>query len=161
MSPPQLTRGLTQVQVHSDEESADSDDEDDDVVFAEAYGKALADELGSTTIGSSFERKAPRGGAAAGGDGGGPSGEAEGGMEGDNAEGSSQRGRDATKGNGVAGRVGTEEEEEEEEEPVDVDLNLVKSLLSSYSAQGGLPGPASNLLGMMGLQLPDDTGADE
>ncbi len=40
--------------------------------------------------------------------------------------------------------------------PVDVDLNLVQSLLASYSAQEGLPGPASNLLGVLGLALPDN-----
>eukprot|EP00850_Spirogloea_muscicola_P009755 SM000055S18289 [mRNA] locus=s55:613476:615269:+ [translate_table: standard] len=39
---------------------------------------------------------------------------------------------------------------------VDVDVNLVKSLLQSYSAQQGLPGPASTLLGAMGVDLPDD-----
>ncbi|XP_024532720.1 protein ecdysoneless homolog isoform X1 [Selaginella moellendorffii] len=39
---------------------------------------------------------------------------------------------------------------------VDVDLNLLKNLLDSYSSQQGLPGPASNVLGMMGMQLPDD-----
>ncbi|KAF8018517.1 hypothetical protein BT93_H3408 [Corymbia citriodora subsp. variegata] len=40
--------------------------------------------------------------------------------------------------------------------PVDVDVNLVKSLLDSFSSQEGLPGPASNLLGLMGLRLPQD-----
>ena len=45
---------------------------------------------------------------------------------------------------------------EEEFNPVDVDVNLVKSLLDSFSSQQGLPGPASNLLGLMGLQLPED-----
>lgn len=40
--------------------------------------------------------------------------------------------------------------------PVDVDVNLVKSFLDSFSSQEGLPGPASNLLGLMGLQLPQD-----
>ena len=40
--------------------------------------------------------------------------------------------------------------------PVDLDLNLVKNLLSSYSSQDGLAGPVSNLLGSMGLSLPDD-----
>ncbi|XP_026434676.1 protein ecdysoneless homolog [Papaver somniferum] len=46
------------------------------------------------------------------------------------------------------------EVEDEELTPVDVDVNLVKSLLDSFSSQQGLPGPASNLLGLMGLQLP-------
>ncbi|KAI3993499.1 hypothetical protein MKX01_002512 [Papaver californicum] len=46
------------------------------------------------------------------------------------------------------------EVENEELTPVDVDVNLVKSLLDSFSSQQGLPGPASNLLGLMGLHLP-------
>jgi hypothetical protein len=37
---------------------------------------------------------------------------------------------------------------------VDVDVNLVKSFLDSFSSQQGLPGPASNLLGLRGVQLP-------
>ncbi|XP_061349975.1 protein ecdysoneless homolog [Gastrolobium bilobum] len=40
--------------------------------------------------------------------------------------------------------------------PVDVDVNLVKSFLDSFSSQQGLPGPASNLLGLMGVQFPQD-----
>jgi len=39
--------------------------------------------------------------------------------------------------------------------PVDVDFNLVKNMLASYSSQAGLAEPASNLLGLMGVQLPD------
>lgn len=46
--------------------------------------------------------------------------------------------------------------EEEDFSPVDVDFNLVKNFLDSFSSQDGLPGPASNLLGLMGLQLPPD-----
>ncbi|KAL5556564.1 hypothetical protein UlMin_038800 [Ulmus minor] len=44
---------------------------------------------------------------------------------------------------------------DEDFSPVDVDVNLVKSFLDSFSSQEGLPGPASNLLGLMGLQLKD------
>ncbi|KAL5230339.1 hypothetical protein ABZP36_029115 [Zizania latifolia] len=40
--------------------------------------------------------------------------------------------------------------------PVDVDLNLVESFLNSYSSQQGLSGPASNLLGLMGVKVPPD-----
>ena len=50
-------------------------------------------------------------------------------------------------------------QQEQELQPVDVDMNLVQSMLQSYTAQQGLPGPASNLAGMLGLQLPDN--ADE
>lgn len=45
---------------------------------------------------------------------------------------------------------------DEEFTPIDVDVNLVKSFLDSFSSQEGLPGPATNLLGLMGLQLPQD-----
>jgi hypothetical protein len=38
--------------------------------------------------------------------------------------------------------------------PVDLDMNLVKSLMASYTTQGGMPGPASNLAGLLGVQLP-------
>jgi hypothetical protein len=48
------------------------------------------------------------------------------------------------------------DDEDEAMRPVDVDLNLVQSLLASYTAQEGLPGPASNMLGLLGLALPDD-----
>lgn len=37
--------------------------------------------------------------------------------------------------------------------PVDLDMNLVQNLLSSYQAQEGMPGPSSNLAGLLGLQL--------
>ena len=50
------------------------------------------------------------------------------------------------------------DDEMEELTPVDVDFNLVKNFLESYSSQEGLSGPASNLLGLMGLRLPDDAG---
>jgi hypothetical protein len=42
--------------------------------------------------------------------------------------------------------------------PVNVDLNLVKSLLASYTAQEGQPGPATNLLSMLGVGLPSTQG---
>ncbi|KAF6160612.1 hypothetical protein GIB67_019552 [Kingdonia uniflora] len=45
--------------------------------------------------------------------------------------------------------------------PVDVDINLVKGLLDSFSSQQGLPGPTSNLLGLMGLQIPHDASRDK
>ncbi|KAF9601623.1 hypothetical protein IFM89_021089 [Coptis chinensis] len=59
------------------------------------------------------------------------------------------------------GTSSTHENVDEDFTPVDVDVNLVKSLLDSFSSQQGLPGPASNLLGLMGLQLPRDTNRDK
>ncbi|KAL5988460.1 hypothetical protein ACLOJK_036225 [Asimina triloba] len=55
----------------------------------------------------------------------------------------------------------SKEDMDEDFSPVDVDMNLVKSLLDSFSSQQGLPGPASNLLGLMGLQLPQDARKDK
>ncbi|XP_035694606.1 protein ecdysoneless homolog [Branchiostoma floridae] len=50
-------------------------------------------------------------------------------------------------------------EDEDDVTPVNVDLNLVKNLLESYSSQQGLAGPATNILGTMGVKPPED--ADE
>jgi hypothetical protein len=45
--------------------------------------------------------------------------------------------------------------------PVNVDLNLLKNLLESYSLQMGGSGPASNLLSQLGLQMPRPPPADK
>ncbi|KAG1371149.1 putative protein ecdysoneless [Cocos nucifera] len=45
---------------------------------------------------------------------------------------------------------------DEELTPVDVDVNLVKSFLDSFSSQQGLAGPTSNVLGLMGVKVPPD-----
>ena len=83
-------------------------------------------ELQSTSMGESFERVPP------------PS-------VGERASFS----RAPTGGGGTSGSRPQESEEEREQEyrPVDVDLNLVRYLLESYSSQGAMPGPASTLLG--------------
>ncbi|XP_055701059.1 protein ecdysoneless [Phlebotomus papatasi] len=41
----------------------------------------------------------------------------------------------------------------EDFQPVDIDLNTLKNMMESYQAQLGGPGPASNLLGSMGVRL--------
>lgn len=56
----------------------------------------------------------------------------------------------------LQGTSNTTEDMDAEFSPVDVDVNLVKNLLDSFSSQQGLPGPTSNLLGVMGVQLPKD-----
>mmetsp|Transcript_46976 Transcript_46976/g.117583 ORF Transcript_46976/g.117583 Transcript_46976/m.117583 type:complete len:93 (+) Transcript_46976:1-279(+) len=38
--------------------------------------------------------------------------------------------------------------------PVNLDTNLISNLLESYASQEGLPGPASNIAGMLGIKLP-------
>ncbi|GMH14670.1 hypothetical protein Nepgr_016511 [Nepenthes gracilis] len=61
--------------------------------------------------------------------------------------------------NKAEGTSNVEEDMDEDFSPVDVDMNLVKSFLESFSSQQGLPGPASNLLGLMGMKLPRDAAA--
>ncbi|KAI2627500.1 SGT1-domain-containing protein [Hypoxylon sp. NC1633] len=56
---------------------------------------------------------------------------------------------------------GTNNREESGDEEVDVDYNLAKNLLESFKSQAGMAGPAGNILGMMGLQLPRDEDEDE
>lgn len=56
----------------------------------------------------------------------------------------------------MQGTSNTSEDMDDDFTPVDVDVNLIKNFLDSYSSQEGLPGPASNILGLMGLQLPQD-----
>ncbi|OLN94331.1 ecdysoneless-like protein [Colletotrichum chlorophyti] len=61
---------------------------------------------------------------------------------------------------GVDGRLDDGDEGadwlEDDENDVNIDYNLAKNLLESFKGQAGLPGPAGNILGMMGLQLPRD-----
>ena len=46
--------------------------------------------------------------------------------------------------------------DEENEGDLNVDLNLVAGLMKSYESQMGLSGPAGNLLGSLGIQLPEN-----
>ncbi|QPG93838.1 hypothetical protein C2857_002970 [Epichloe festucae Fl1] len=43
-----------------------------------------------------------------------------------------------------------------DDDVVNVDYHLAKNILESFKSQAGMAGPASNLLGMMGLTLPRD-----
>lgn len=56
---------------------------------------------------------------------------------------------------GDAESASREAQAAEELQPVNVDLNLVSNLLESYASQHGMPGPAGNLAGMLGIKLPD------
>ena len=47
------------------------------------------------------------------------------------------------------------EQREDDFQPVDVDFNLVKNLLDSYTSQGGGAGPTSNILRSLGVHIPD------
>ncbi|KAF1994007.1 SGT1-domain-containing protein [Amniculicola lignicola CBS 123094] len=46
------------------------------------------------------------------------------------------------------------------EEILDEDYNLVDNMLKAFKSQGGMPGPAGNLMGLMGVQLPEDADDD-
>ncbi|CAG8487327.1 12092_t:CDS:10 [Ambispora gerdemannii] len=55
-----------------------------------------------------------------------------------------------------------EEEEDETFVPVNIELNTVTNLLASFKAQGGLPGPAGNIMGRLGVNvLPQDVDSDD
>lgn len=47
---------------------------------------------------------------------------------------------------------------DESSEEVDLNLNLARNLLASFKSQGGMAGPGSNMMGLMGVQLPRDDG---
>ena len=71
----------------------------------------------------------------------------------------------AVEGGGKAkAPVPTTEHEEDDDESSDdgsendMDINLARNLLESLRSQAGMAGPGSNLMGMMGMQMPRDEG---
>lgn len=46
------------------------------------------------------------------------------------------------------------DEEDDDFRPVDIDMTVVKNMLQSLESQQGLAGPASNILGSMGIKAP-------
>ena len=62
----------------------------------------------------------------------------------------------AEDGDHESAQAGVETQSSNEMKPVDLDTNLVRNLLQSYTAQQGLAGPAGNLAGLLGLNLPDN-----
>ena len=51
---------------------------------------------------------------------------------------------------------GVVNQEEEDGAPVDIDFKVVSNLLESYSEQGGVAGPASNILSTLGIDIPQN-----
>ncbi|KAL2268151.1 hypothetical protein VTJ83DRAFT_2997 [Remersonia thermophila] len=74
------------------------------------------------------------------------------------------KGEGQSKGERAVARNHADDEEEDEDGSedsdgsVDIDYNLAKNLLESFKTQAGMAGPASNLLGLMGMKLPRDEG---
>ncbi|KAI1804604.1 SGT1-domain-containing protein [Daldinia bambusicola] len=80
----------------------------------------------------------------------------------ENARAIEAKDRASSKGKAKAdGEQNTGSGEESSEGEVDVDYNLAKNLLESFKSQAGMAGPAGNILGMMGLQLPRDEDEEE
>lgn len=118
----------------SDMEPSENNEEEGDT-FMRSYSDALNEELKTTTLDKSFVR-----------------------AESVNKNEGTSNAKEAID---VHGKSNATEGMDEEFTPVDVDVNLVKSFLDSFSSQQGLPGPASNLLGLMGLHLPQDPNKDK
>lgn len=118
----------------SDMEPSENNEEEGDT-FMHSYSDALNEELKTTTLDKSFVR-----------------------AESVNKNEGTSNAKEAID---VHGKSNATEGMDEEFTPVDVDVNLVKSFLDSFSSQQGLPGPASNLLGLMGLHLPQDPNKDK
>jgi hypothetical protein len=48
------------------------------------------------------------------------------------------------------------ENEEDDDADVHVDFTLAKNMLEAFKSQGGMAGPAGNLMGLMGVRMPPD-----
>ena len=130
----------------SSSDVATGTDSDDDEAFMEEYDAAMQAELSSSKLPQSFSRPGASSEAR-------PSGRSAAGQA------ASRTDQEASGSQGLSeSRQGSSEEAAAQEGlmPVDLDLNLVQNLLASYSTQQGLPGPASNIAGMLGLTLPDN-----
>jgi hypothetical protein len=68
------------------------------------------------------------------------------------------KGEGLSKGKGKAKleEVQEKEGESDDEEVLDDDYNLAENMLKAFKGQGGMAGPAGNLMGMMGVQFPPD-----
>lgn len=109
-------------------DSDDASDMDDDS-FMQAYDQTLEQQLADSRVGNLLQPGL--------------------------AKSAAQQSSGSGQANASASHAGkTKEEEAEELRPVDLDMNLVQNLLQSYAAQEGLAGPAGNLAGLLGLQLP-------
>jgi len=125
-----------------------NDDDDDDFAFATAYEAELGRQLRGTTLGQTWGS----------GGGGGEEKEEEEEEEGGAPSTSRAAKRAATSSSAVGGSSGIAcldaNNNNNPLAPVNVDVNLLESLLASYAGEAGFPGPASTLAGMLGVSLP-------
>ena len=108
-----------------------TDSDDEDASFMHAYDQALADELSGSRVGSIIMPDASAGANT-----------------------------DQPEHNTAAAAAATSSDQAADLQPLDLDTNMVRNLLQSYTAQQGLAGPAGNLAGLLGLNLPDHAEAD-
>jgi len=74
-----------------------------------------------------------------------------------NPKDSQKKGQKPSKGKGKAKLEEVQEEvESDDEEALDENYNLAENMLKAFKGQGGMAGPAGNLMGMMGVQFPPD-----
>lgn len=128
----------------------DTDSDDMDAEFMEQYSSALDSQLRGTHMASSFARVGDdpaAAAAAAARTSAGPTPAAAGGS----AAGAMAAQPAEAQGKAAVGEAGGEAGGELQ--LVDLDLNLVSNMLESFASQQGLPGPASNLAGMLGVPL--------
>ena len=135
----------------SSSDVATGTDSDDDEAFMAEYDEAMQAELSSSKLPQSFSRPAA---SSARHPGRATAGHVPSGQQ-----------KDRPGQNAAGGQTGSDGRQESVQAdasqdsvtPVDLDLNLVQNLLESYSSQQGLPGPASNIAGLLGLSLPDNS----
>lgn len=115
-------------------ESSDGEDESEEEEM-KSYMSQMDQELSHTTLGKSFEKESKLAEAVT----------------------SQEKSRNASS------KLASDEanEDQDDSSPVDVDLNLVKNILESFSLQQGLAGPATNILSAMGVNLPQDSQSGE
>lgn len=66
------------------------------------------------------------------------------------------KGKEKEQPQGQSAQSANDSDNEDDDDEVDIDYNLAKNLLESFKSQGGMAGPAGNLMGLMGFQLPRD-----
>lgn len=75
-------------------------------------------------------------------------------------KGSSAHKRDSTAAGASGSSTNAEGQSTEALEPVNLDLNLVNSLMQSVASQQGFAGPGTNLASLLGLRLPQSVKTD-
>ncbi|UKZ66907.1 uncharacterized protein TrAtP1_008072 [Trichoderma atroviride] len=176
---------LDRMDVDNDDEEEEEDDQDEEVNFdEEAFARMMREMMGFTTTATRKEVQGSKTKAAEDHSDSENDSEAEedrdiqdlaSRMEAELKEYGTLQLDPPTAGRAIKSKEGSEKKGKEKEQPlqgqnaqsandsdnddddeVDIDYNLAKNLLESFKSQGGMAGPAGNLMGLMGFQLPRD-----